>query len=91
MIQVRDLAKTYRIGFWMKKVEALRGVSFEVRPGDLFGFIGPNGAGKSTTIKILLGLLKADAGTAMVMDEPAGKPSSRVQVGFLPEQPYFYD
>jgi ABC-2 type transport system ATP-binding protein len=91
MIEVRDLAKTYRIGFWMKKVEALRGVSFEVRPGDLFGFIGPNGAGKSTTIKILLGLLKADAGSAILMGEPAGKPSSRAQVGFLPEQPYFYD
>ena len=91
MIQVQDLAKTYRIGFWMKKVEALRGVSFEVHPGDLFGFIGPNGAGKSTTIKILLGLLKADAGAATLMDEPAGKPSSRAQVGFLPEQPYFYD
>jgi ABC-2 type transport system ATP-binding protein len=91
MIQVRDLAKTYRIGFWMKKVEALRGVSFEVNPGDLFGFIGPNGAGKSTTIKILLGLLKADAGTATLMGEPAGTPSSRAQVGFLPEQPYFYD
>lgn len=91
MIQVQDLAKTYRIGFWMKKVEALRGVSFEVRPGDLFGFIGPNGAGKSTTIKILLGLLKADAGTATLMGQPAGRPSGRAQVGFLPEQPYFYD
>jgi ABC-2 type transport system ATP-binding protein len=91
MIQVQDLAKTYRIGFWMKKVEALRGVSFEVRPGDLFGFIGPNGAGKSTTIKILLGLLKADAGAATLMGQPAGTPSSRAQVGFLPEQPYFYD
>jgi ABC-2 type transport system ATP-binding protein len=91
MIQVRDLAKTYRIGFWMKKVEALRGVSFEVREGDLFGFIGPNGAGKSTTIKILLGLLKADAGSATLMGKPAGSPASRAQVGFLPEQPYFYD
>ena len=91
MIQVQDLAKTYPIGFWMKKVEALRGVSFEVREGDLFGFIGPNGAGKSTTIKILLGLLKVDTGKATLMGKPAGTPSSRAEVGFLPEQPYFYD
>lgn len=91
MIQVRDLAKTYRIGFWMKQVEALRGVTFEVREGDLFGFIGPNGAGKSTTIKILLGLLKADSGQAALMGRPAGDPSGRAEVGFLPEQPYFYD
>jgi ABC-2 type transport system ATP-binding protein len=91
MIQVRDLAKTYRIGFWMKRVEALRGVTFEVREGDLFGFIGPNGAGKSTTIKILLGLLKADTGQAALMGRPAGDPAGRAQVGFLPEQPYFYD
>jgi ABC-2 type transport system ATP-binding protein len=91
MIRVEDLAKTYRIGFWMKKVEALRGVSFEVREGDLFGFIGPNGAGKSTTIKILLGLLKGDSGRATLMGRPAGSPASRREVGFLPEQPYFYD
>jgi ABC-2 type transport system ATP-binding protein len=91
MIQVEDLRKTYRIGFWMKKVEALRGVSFEVRQGDLFGFIGPNGAGKSTTIKVLLGLLKADGGKATLMGKPAGVPASRAEVGFLPEQPYFYD
>ncbi|HKP97614.1 MAG TPA: ABC transporter ATP-binding protein [Fibrobacteria bacterium] len=91
MIQVEDLRKTYRIGFWRKSVEALRGVSFEVKPGDLYGFIGPNGAGKSTTIKILLGLLKAGSGRASLMGSPAGSPRSRLEVGFLPEQPYFYD
>jgi ABC-2 type transport system ATP-binding protein len=91
MIQVEDLRKTYRIGFWRKSVEALRGVSFEVKEGDLFGFIGPNGAGKSTAIKVLLGLLKADSGTAALMGRQAGTPASREGVGFLPEQPYFYD
>jgi ABC-2 type transport system ATP-binding protein len=91
MIKVEGLRKTYRLGFWMKKVEALRGVSFEVRQGDLFGFIGPNGAGKSTAIKVLLGLLKADGGQASMMGHPAGSTASRIDVGFLPEQPYFYD
>ncbi|MEO7777858.1 MAG: ABC transporter ATP-binding protein [Fibrobacteria bacterium] len=91
MIQVDDLRKTYRVGFWRKSVEALRGVSFDVKEGDLYGFIGPNGAGKSTTIKILLGLLKAGSGKASLMGLPAGSPRSRMEVGFLPEQPYFYD
>jgi len=91
MIQVRDLQKTYRLGFFRKRVDALRGATFEVREGDLFGFIGPNGAGKSTSIKILLGLLKADSGDAVLMGEKAGTVSSRKHVGFLPEQPYFYD
>lgn len=91
MIQVEDLSKTYRIGFWRKSVEALRGVSFEVKDGDLFGFIGPNGSGKSTTIKVLLGLLRQDSGRASLMGMPAGTPRSRRDVGFLPEQPYFYD
>jgi ABC-2 type transport system ATP-binding protein len=91
MIQVEDLRKTYRIGFWRKSVEALRGVSLDVKEGDLYGFIGPNGAGKSTAIKILLGLLKAGSGKATLMGHSAGSPRSRREVGFLPEQPYFYD
>lgn len=91
MIEVQDLKKIYKIGFWRKSVPALRGVSFNVNEGDLFGFIGPNGAGKSTVIKILLGLLKADSGSATLMGHAAGVPMGRSQVGFLPEQPYFYD
>ena len=91
MIQVEDLRKTYRIGFWRKSVDALRGVTFDVKEGDLYGFIGPNGAGKSTTIKILLGLLKPGSGSATLMGRPAGEPKSRINVGFLPEHPYFYD
>lgn len=91
MIEVEGLRKTYRIGFWRKPVEALRGVSFKVHEGDLFGFIGPNGAGKSTAIKILLGLLMPGEGRATLMGRPAGSPAGRAEVGFLPEQPYFYD
>ena len=91
MIEVEDLHKTYRIGFWQKQVPALRGAAFRVNAGDLFGFIGPNGAGKSTAIKILLGLLRADSGKVLLMGKSAGNHRSRDQVGFLPEQPYFYD
>jgi ABC-2 type transport system ATP-binding protein len=91
MIRVQGLWKTYRIGFWRKAVPALRGVDLQVNPGDLFGFIGPNGAGKSTTLKILLGLLRADQGEIELMGCPAGKTEGRAKVGYLPEQPYFYD
>lgn len=91
MIEVENLRKIYHIGFWRKKVHALKGVSFKVGEGELYGFIGPNGAGKSTTIKILLGLLIPGQGRATLMGMPAGAPASRAQVGFLPEQPYFYD
>ncbi len=91
MIVVRDLRKTYHIGFFRKRVEALKGVSFSVRDGDLFGCIGPNGAGKSTVIKILLGLLFADSGEAELLGLASGIPQGRREVGFLPEQPYFYD
>ena len=61
-IEVTDLAKTYRTPFRRKRVDALRGVSFEVRRGEIFGFLGPNGAGKTTTIRCLMGLLRATAG-----------------------------
>jgi ABC-2 type transport system ATP-binding protein len=91
MIRVQDLGKTYRIGFFRKRVEALRGATFDVQAGDLFGFIGPNGAGKSTAIKVLLGLLRLDYGEATLMGRPSGTVLSRRDVGFLPEQPYFYD
>lgn len=91
MIEVEGLSKIYHIGFWRKPVHALRSVTFKVEEGDLYGFIGPNGAGKSTTIKILLGLLAPGEGRARLMGMPAGVPKGRAEVGFLPEQPYFYD
>jgi ABC-2 type transport system ATP-binding protein len=91
MIEVRDLKKVYRLGFFRKRVNALQGATFDVKEGDLFGFIGPNGAGKSTSIKILLGLLRKDSGEATLLGHPAGTVISRREVGFLPEQPYFYD
>ena len=58
-IEVKDLRKTYRTPFRRKKVEALRGVTFSVERGQIFGFVGPNGAGKTTTLRVLMGLIAA--------------------------------
>jgi ABC-2 type transport system ATP-binding protein len=91
VIRAENLQKTYRTGFWMRPVEALRGVSFEVAAGEIFGFIGPNGAGKTTTIKILTGLMQASGGQAWIGGLPASDPESRRRLGFLPEGTFFHE
>lgn len=90
-IEVRDLVKTYRTPFRRRKVEALRGVTFSVERGRVFGFLGPNGAGKTTTIRILMGLISATSGSCKIMGHALPSPAARGRVGFLPEHPYFYD
>jgi ABC-2 type transport system ATP-binding protein len=90
-IEVADLAKTYVTPLLRRRVQALRGVSFQVRPGEVFGFLGPNGAGKTTTIRCLMGLIRASAGSAKILGAPVPSRAARARVGFLPEQPYFYD
>jgi ABC-2 type transport system ATP-binding protein len=90
VIQVENLSKTFRQGFWRKRVEALRGVSFEVEQGSIFGFLGPNGAGKTTAIKILTGLITSSEGEARVLGQPVPSPEARARLGFLPENPYVY-
>ena len=91
MIKTEGLKKTFQIGFRRKEIEALKDLNLEVEEGEIFGFLGPNGAGKTTTIKILVGLIKPTAGKAWVMNQPAGSVLAREKLGFLPEQPYFYD
>ncbi len=88
---VTDLTKTYRTPFRRRKVEALRGVSFRVARGEIFGFLGPNGAGKTTTIRTLMSLIKPTGGTAQILGHVLPSRAARMRVGFLPEQPYFYD
>jgi ABC-2 type transport system ATP-binding protein len=90
VLRVSSLVKTYKKPFSGKRVEAVRGVSFDVERGEIFGFLGPNGAGKTTTIKMLMGLASPTAGTMEIFDVRA--PSSDVmrRVGFLPENPYVY-
>jgi len=90
-IRIEDLRKTFRIGFIPKPREILKGISLGVREGEIFGYLGPNGAGKTTTIKCLLGLIAPDAGTIDIFGEPHTSPRARRHLGFLPENPYFYD
>ena len=90
-ISVRDLRKTYRTPFRRKRVEALRGVTFTVQRGQIFGFVGPNGAGKTTTIRTLMGLIKPTGGSATILGHALPSRAARERLGFLPETPYFYD
>jgi ABC-2 type transport system ATP-binding protein len=85
-IEVQSLQKTYRDGmFGRRRVEALKGVSFRVDRGVIFGLLGPNGAGKTTLIKILLGIVRKSGGSATLLGRPAGDRAGRCSVGYLPE------
>jgi ABC-2 type transport system ATP-binding protein len=91
-IEISGLSKDYSIGFWRKRLfRALDHLSLQVEQGEVFGFLGPNGAGKTTTLKILTGLIFPTEGSATILGHPAGRPKAFLHVGFLPEQPYFYD
>ncbi len=85
-IEVRELKKSYRNGLFRRSFPALKGVSFSVRSGEIFGLLGPNGAGKTTLIKILLGIARRSGGAASLLGRPAGDRRSRLEVGYLPEQ-----
>jgi ABC-2 type transport system ATP-binding protein len=88
---VKDLKKSFKTGFFKSKVvEAVKGVTFDVRRGEIAGFLGPNGAGKTTTIKMLTGLIAPSSGTATLMGEDASVTRARRKIGFLPENPYVY-
>ena len=91
LLRTAQLAKTYRLGFVHKRIEAVRDVSLEVYPGQIFGLLGPNGAGKTTTLKMLMGLVRPSRGVAEIFGLPAGDVRARRRLGYLPESPYFYD
>ena len=91
-IEILGLEKTYSVGFWRKKPKcALRPLHLTVQEGEIFGFLGPNGAGKTTTLKLLMGLIFPTAGSARILGMEVNDPAMKAQIGFLPEQPYFYD
>ncbi len=92
IIQIEGLTKDYRVGFFKKKtVRALNCLSLEVRRGEIFGFLGPNGAGKTTTLKILMRLIFPTSGAARILGQPLDDATARSRIGYLPENPYFYD
>ena len=91
ILSIAGLRKTYSSGFIPRRQEILKGISFSVKAGEIFGYLGPNGAGKTTTIKCVLGLIFPNAGRIELCGRPPLDPRSKTQVGFLPENPYFYD
>ena len=91
-IEILGLEKIYKVGFWRKQTRrALHPLHLTVENGEISGFLGPNGAGKTTTLKMLMGLVFPTAGTARILDRDWTEPEVKAQIGFLPEQPYFYD
>jgi len=91
-IEIENLTKDYPYGFLhLKKRRSLEGLTMQVEDGEVFGFLGPNGAGKSTTIKLLVGLIFPDAGSARILGKPISDIEMHRDIGYLPEQPYFYD
>lgn len=91
-LETEELTKDYTVGFWRPRpYRALDGLTLAVERGEVFGFLGPNGAGKSTTLKLLMQLIYPTSGRARILARPVGDPGVKRRIGFLPENPYFYD
>jgi ABC-2 type transport system ATP-binding protein len=91
VIELDGLVKVFRGHLGIGRFTAVDGLSLNVRRGEIFGLLGPNGAGKTTTLKTMLGLLRPDRGTVRLLGLPPSDPAARARIGFLPENPYFYD
>jgi ABC-2 type transport system ATP-binding protein len=92
VIETHDLRKVYRTGFWLnQKISSLKKCSLSIYEGETFGLLGPNGAGKTTLLKILLGITRPTSGTGSLLGKPLGDRSVKQRIGYLPENPYFYD
>jgi ABC-2 type transport system ATP-binding protein len=89
-ISIKNLSKVFPIPFRRERIVAVRNLSLEVQPGQVYGLLGPNGSGKSTTMKIVLGLVTPSAGSTQIFGRDSRMVESREEVGFLPENPYFY-
>jgi ABC-2 type transport system ATP-binding protein len=91
-IQTEHLEKSYRTGFWLNKtVTSLKNCSLTVHQGETFGLLGPNGAGKTTLLKVLLGIVAPTGGNATLLGQPLGETTTKARLGYLPENPYFYE
>ncbi len=92
VVETYELRKTYRTGFWLtQKLVSLKNCTLQVFEGETFGLLGPNGAGKTTLLKTLLGITRPSGGKAKLLGEPLGDRAIKQRVGYLPENPYFYD
>lgn len=90
-IEIQNLRKEFRVGFFRRKVQAVKNVSLKVQPGEIFGFLGPNGAGKTTTIKSMMGLIFPSEGDVKIFGVPAHELDAKERIGFLPQAPTFYE
>jgi ABC-2 type transport system ATP-binding protein len=91
-IAIEDLTKDYAVGFWRRRpYRALDRLTLSIDAGEVFGFLGPNGAGKTTTLKLLMQLIFPSSGRAQILGRPVGDLDVRRRIGYLPENPYFYD
>ncbi|MDH3629032.1 MAG: ABC transporter ATP-binding protein [Acidobacteriota bacterium] len=90
-IEIRGLTKAFRGHLGIGRTTVVKGLDLEVRRGEVFGLLGPNGAGKTTSIKMMLGLLRPDSGSVKLFGRSPRDPQARAMIGFLPENPYFYD
>ncbi len=91
-VTIENLTKDYELGLWRKrKVRALDGLSLSINRGEIFGFLGANGAGKTTTLKILMRLIFPTSGNARILDRDIADVRMHQRIGYLPENPYFYD
>ena len=92
IVEIENLTKDYEVGFWRKRrVRALDGLSLKVEGGQIFGFLGANGAGKTTTLKLLMRLIYPTSGRARILGHDIGDTGMHARIGYLPENPYFYD
>jgi len=91
VIEIEGLCKDFRVGFWRRRRRVLHALTLTVHRGEIFGYLGPNGAGKTTTLKLLTGLILPTAGTARLLGQDLTQVAAKQQIGFLPENPYFYD
>jgi len=92
VVQTYELRKVYRTGFWLnQKIVSLKSCSLTVYQGETFGLLGPNGAGKTTLLKLLLAIMRPTAGRGLLLGQPLGDRTVKQRIGYLPENPYFYD
>jgi ABC-2 type transport system ATP-binding protein len=91
IVEITALSKDFRVGFWRKRIRVLHPLDLTVYRGEILGYLGPNGAGKTTTLKLLTGLILPTTGSARLVGHDLADVTVKRQIGFLPENPYFYD